>query len=150
MMCFILRLKKSCFKRRDGMGLMEAIILIIVVAFTVGAMLQTAFVTTKLQMAGRKYIESHKSMVSFFQTLESIAPGDIKNISTDILPNVKQVNQVGETSYLSISKPEVTVGNDVITVKITVTDSDYNERVIYKYYNIFSNRTVSDDRIKKI
>ena len=140
MMKLIKRFRKLCFKKRQGMSIVETLLLIIVVAFTVGAMLQTTYVTSQMQIAGRKYVESHKSMVSFFQAVEAVDSGDImsgnlKNTVKDIIPT---------ESFVNISKIQAVSNDRVATVSITLTDSDKKSKVVYSDYNVFSHRTVAD------
>jgi hypothetical protein len=153
MVSFILHFKRFCFKKRDGISLVEALILILVVAFTVGAMLQTSILTTQLQTAGRKYIESHKSLVSFFHTLESVEAKDILNADTRTIRSyVGSINFIGDVNYdkhyTNVLSPDISVGSGVVTVRIILSDSDLSKKEIFESYNIFSNSTVSDDRVK--
>ena len=131
-------------KRKNGFAMIETLILIIVVAFTVGAILQTAYVTSTMQITGRKYVVSHKSMVSFFHTLESVEAGAI--ISGDVFNLVRDIDAVG--NYANIETPVVSYDDKLVYVRIVLTDTDRSRREMNSTYNIFSNRTVSDDRYK--
>jgi len=141
--------KKMRFKKREGVTLIECLILLIVTAFSIGAILQTFSVTTQLQMAGRRYVDSHKNVVSYFHTLESI---ETNNISTDIFNTVRNVNSVGDFSY--VLSPEIIRSTDaVVTVRVFVINSDRSHksyrptREISKDFSRFTHRTVSDDRM---
>ena len=145
MIKLLLSFRKLRLRKQNGFAIVETLILIVVVAFVVGAILQTAFLTSTLQVAGRRYIESHKSMVTFFHTLESVEAEDI--ISGDIYTLVRNIDAVG--NYASILSPGVDSYNDgLVYVKITLADSDKSRREVIKAFNRFSNRTVSDDRYK--
>ena len=141
----LLYFRKMRLRKQNGFAILETLLLIIVVAFTVGAILQTAFLTTTLQVTGRRYLESHKSMVSFFNNLETVEALDM--ISGDIFTIVRTIDPVG--SYTNIESPHVDSYNDkVVNIKIILADSDKSRREIVKAYNVFSNKTVSDDRYK--
>lgn len=146
MIGLIINFRKLCFKRRRGFGIVETILMIVVVAFTVGAILQTSFVTSSMQIAGRRYVESQKSMVSFFHTVESISAEDI--IADSVREAVKNINLVENENFPDIIKNIEVISNDrVVDVRIVLADSDMKERVIISTYNVFSNKTVSDDRM---
>jgi Tfp pilus assembly protein PilV len=145
MFTLLLYLRKMRLRKQKGFALMESLLLIIIVAFTVAAILQSAYLSTTLQTAGRRYVESHKSMVSFFHTLESVEADDI--MSENIFDLVRSIDTVG--SYVNILTSSVDTYDDgVVRVKITLADSERSRKEIIKTYNRFSNRTVSDDRYK--
>ena len=139
--------RKMRFRKREGVSLVECLLLLIVVAFTLGAILQTSTVTSQMHVVGRKYVESHKSVVSFFNTLEAIGAVNIINVSGDILDAVKKADSLGDFSY--ILSPEIVASTDsYITVRVYVDESKRVKRSISKNINIFSNSTVSDDRVR--
>ena len=131
------------FKKRKGVGFVECLVMLIIVAVTIGTILQTSSATTLMQMAGRTYVESHKAAVSFFNVLESIPPD---NISGDILSAVKDIAG-NSINYAYISAPVVTSTGGIIEVSISIQDSKTSKRTISRIFNSYSNETVPDDRI---
>jgi len=146
MISLIKQKRTIIFNKHEGMSLTEAFVLLVIVALSVAAMLQTSFVTSQMQMTGRKYVESHKSMVTFYQTLESIDPAEIKLNMSGVLNSVQNINPI--ESYASISNVSADLNDSAIIVSITLTDSDRSHKAIEGYFNTFSNKTVSDDRDK--
>lgn len=149
----VINLKKLCLKKRKGIGLVESLLLIVVVAFTVGAILQTSYLTSKMQIEGRRYIATHKSMVSFFHTLESINPADIMTIG-DIRDEVMSIDHVKNEKYPNIIRVDATSNDRLVTVNIVYDDTGRydatgrNEKIITNHYNSFSNKTVPDYKDK--
>lgn len=139
--------RNKFLKRREGISLVECLVMIIIVAFTIGAILQTTVSATKLQTAGRKFVDSHRDLVSFLNILDSFERDNISGDATVIRAIKKIAYDRGLGSVVSANVEELP-DNGVIVVSVTFNQSDTSQRTIRKYYNSYNNRTVSDDREK--
>ena len=145
--------RKLVFKSRQGVTLVECLLMIVVVALTVGAILQTSAATTRMQVAGRGYVDSHKAALSFLNIVESIDPTKIIDGTEDPLNNVRNALGIttggkfsGNMGYIA-EPPTITPEVDgVITMSITIHDNENSRKTIIKNFNAFNYRPVSDDR----
>ena len=140
--------RNKFLKRRAGISLVECLLMMIIVALAIGAILQTAGYASRLQTSGRRYVDSHRDAVSFMNILDSLKREEISG-DTIILAAAK--NAGFRSDLLYVTSPAITLlsADGMISVAITVTESDNSRRTITKYFNNYNNRTVSDDREKK-
>jgi len=138
--------RKLFFKKRSGISLVECLILILIVSFTIAAILQTSVITSNLQVAGRDYVNSHKAAAAFFQALKTVEAENIFNNPVSIDAFVRDA-LASERTARYISNPQVRSTDGRIIVSVTVRESATSSRVMEMSYNVFSNQTVDDDRI---
>ena len=140
--------RNKFLKRREGISLVECLLMIIIVALTIGAILQTAGSATRLQAAGRKYVDSHRDAVSFMNILDSFVRESISGDAV-ILEATKNAGLRRDLVYLSPSGISILSDDGMYAVTITINESDNSSKTIKKFFNGYNNRTVSDDREKK-
>lgn len=131
---------KKFLRRREGFSLVESLILILVVAITLGALLQTTALTTELQIKERRNIDSMAVASSWFAALDSVMVAS--DVPTAIANAIKMTDKYA--TYISDARYETHDG--FITVTATILNDKGKPFTMSRSYNIYGNETVSDDK----
>lgn len=163
---------KTAVRRRKGVSLVEAMILILVLALTMGAMFATMAWASRTHAFGRQGTESRQVLFAWLQTFESVWPPN--NLWPPFDPNDpvpappppgtiiqradEQIVIVGNMlgtwdapsgraligSYTVQAVPAAQAGDGLMTLAITVRAGNRELVTLNRSFNIFSSDAVMD------
>jgi hypothetical protein len=163
---------KAAAKRRKGVSLVESLVLIIVVAFTLGAIFSTMWWASTTYIFGRQDSESRQVLFAWHQTFEALWPPEDFPIPAPGEPMLtpgfiqdearRQIRAAGIIlgdnnatdrraqvgGYTVDAVPTAPPGTGMVEITITVSAGDRAVvRNLVRRFNIFNSETVSDDAI---
>ena len=165
------RVMKTDFKRRKGMTLFEVMILLVVLAVTLGAVFSTMAWASKSYAFGRQDKKSREVLFCWVQTFESLWPtkpqpgeslAEWKNkwkdwgfLNTEAQ---KQIKLAGEklgvwdsgknraiVEGCIVTVTPVSSANGKMDLRVTISSGNKTLVELTRSYNVYSSDTVSDD-----
>ncbi|MDR1623003.1 MAG: hypothetical protein LBS00_11565 [Synergistaceae bacterium] len=136
------------------MSLVECMILMIVVGITFGAIFSTMAWATKSYVFSKQDKESRELFFSWIQTFESLWPGAYDDVDDAIEAASTMLGGTWSGGKTRIGSFVLTAVNSGLSggslgLKITIQAGGSNKNLVEltRFYNAFSNETVSDDTV---
>ncbi|MDR2522772.1 MAG: hypothetical protein LBC93_03620 [Synergistaceae bacterium] len=143
--------------RREGIGIIETLILLVVLGVTLSAIFTTMAWTSRSYIFGRKGRESRELLFNFVQAFESVwSPGFVA--AGAVPPEAEEVARILGGTWDS-SKKQAAVNGFILkaasrgstggsmVLRITISTEGKNIVELDRAYNIYSNETTSDDKV---
>jgi hypothetical protein len=161
---FMLHTKRMRFRRREGVSIVECLILMIVLGITLWAILSTAAWSTELRVFAKQEIDARILASSWFEVFESVDPepkpphppfnlDDTAAYVAEFLdPNTSGTAATGFMIHgYRVLAEEVDNDDGVRTVRLTLRWGPGAKRknpfALVRRINAKSSETVSDDRV---
>jgi hypothetical protein len=142
-------------RKRKGMSIVEALLLIVVVGITFGAIFSTMAWAAKNYAFSKQDKGSRELLFSWVQTFESLWPGayadaaDAAEKASEMLGGTWANGTARIGSFtLTAQDQGVTDGALKLEVAIRLGESGKEMLKLTRFYNAFSNETVSDDALE--